>query len=122
MGRTAIAEQITALMPAWKHLSLEIIQNGLPGESEEYREQHMEIVRRCAEELEKDDMHLLLSMPESQEHLALMRTALTPRCIAVHMGEGDEEGYDFIFDSSVSSVKDIVTFLQHLIERLPENV
>ncbi len=118
MGRTTIAEQISAAMPAWKHLSLEVIQNGIRGESEEHRAQHAEIVRRCAEELEQDDMHLILSMPEAPEHFALLRDTLGRSCIAIHIGEGDEEGYDFTFDSSVSSIKDIVTFLENLIDRL----
>lgn len=119
MGRTAIAEQISALMPAWKHLSLEVIQSGTPGDSEDYQQQHAEIVHRCAEELERDGLHLILSMPESPVHFALLRESLGNSCIAVHIGEGDEEGYDFTFDSSVSSVKDIVGFLERLIERLP---
>lgn len=118
MGRTTIAEQITDMMPAWKHLSLEVIQSGSPGDSPDYHAQHAEIVHRCAEELEKDGMHLILSMPESPEHFALLRESLGRSCVAIHIGEGDEEGYDFTFDSSVSSVKDIVTFLEKLIDRL----
>lgn len=118
MGRTTIAEQITSVLPAWKHLSLEVIQNGIRGDSPEYHAQHAEIVHRCAEELEKDGMHLILSMPESPEHFTLMKNSLGRSCVAIHIGEGDEEGYDFTFDSSVSSVKDIVAFLEKLIDRL----
>lgn len=121
LGRATIADQITAMMPAWKHLSLEVIQGPDPAVSEEYRDQHMEIVRRCAEELEKSGLHLLLSMPESEEHLGILRESLAPKCIAIHIGEGDEENYDFTFDSSVNSVKDIVAFLQNLMQRLPTN-
>ncbi len=123
MARTAIAESIAETLPTWKHLSLEVIEGAMPEDaaSPEYKEQHIEIVRRCAEELEKDGMHLVLSLPESREHLELLRDALAPRCIAVHIGEGDEDQYDYSFDSSVSSVKDIVTFLTHFIESIPED-
>lgn len=119
MARTAIAESIVELLPTWKHLSLEVIEGAAPIASPDYRDQHIEIVRRCAEELEKDGLHLVLSLPESPEHLELLRDALAPHCLAVHIGEGDEDSYDYSFDSSVSSIKDIVTFLQHLIESIP---
>ncbi len=120
MGRTAIAESIVELLPAWKHLSLEVIENATPGDTEDEREQHVEIIRRCAEELEKENLHLILSMPESRTHINLLQNALAPRCLAVHIGDIDEDGYDYCFDSSISSVKDIVTFLQHLIQSIPE--
>lgn len=117
MGRNAIAEQITQILPEWKHLALEVIQNAMPDEAKEARDQHVEIVRRCAVELEQDGMHLILSMPESKEHLKLLRDGLAPNCVTVHLGtENDTSGnYDYTFDSSVTSMKDIVTFLQHLI-------
>jgi hypothetical protein len=122
MARTAIAESIVERIPTWKHLSLEVIEGAMPEdiESEDYREQHVEIVSRCAAELEKDGLHLVLSLPESHKHLTLLRDALAPRCIAVHIGEGHEDEYDYTFDSSISSVKDIVTFLEHLIDSIPE--
>ena len=82
---------------------------------------HVELVKRCMEELAKDDLHLILSMPESPEHLRLLRAGLAPSCIAVHLGEGDEDQYDFSFDASVTSVKDIVAFLLSIIDRLPPN-
>lgn len=121
MSRNTIAEQITELLPEWKHLALEVIQGAMPEDRKEELEQHVEIVRRCAAELEKDGMHLILSMPESEEHLKLLRHGLAPYCIAVHLGEGDEDNYDYAFDSSITSVKDIVTFLQHLIAKLPKD-
>jgi hypothetical protein len=120
MGRTAIAESMVELLPTWKHLSLEVIEGAMPIESAEYKEQHIEIVRRCAEELEKDDLHLILSMPESRNHLEHLRAALAPRCIAVHIGDATEDGYDYAFDSSISSINDIVTFLQHLVQSIPD--
>lgn len=120
IGRTAIAEKIVELLPGWRHLSMDVMQAGIPEDEEDYLEQHTEIVRRCAEELQKDGLHMILSMPESPKQLAQLREGLAPHCVAIHIGEGDEETYDFSFDSSVSSVKDIVTFLQQFIERLPD--
>lgn len=120
MGRTAIAEQITELLPDWRHLSLEVLQNALPEDSTDMEEEQMLMIQQCALELQKDGLHLMLSMPASRPHVEMLRDSLAPYCMAVHIGEGDEEGYDLAFDSSVSSVKDIVTFLRHFIERLPE--
>ena len=120
MGRSAIAEQVSQIMPAWKHLALEVIAEVSPDSEMEALEQHVEIVKRCMEELEKDNLHLILSMPESPSHLSLLRAGLAPHCIAIHLGEGDEEGYDFAFDSSATSMKDIVAFLEKLIARLPK--
>ena len=122
MGRTAIAEQVVEILPAWRHLALEVIQEYTPpreGADEHMR--HIEIVRKCALELERDGLHLILSMPESAEQAYLLRTTLDPepRCITIHLGEGDEEGYDYAFDSSISSVKEIVGFLETLIRKLP---
>ncbi len=118
MGRATIAEKVTERLPAWKHLALEVIQEVAPEVSDEEKEQHLEIVRRCAEELAKDNFHLILSMPHSPERVQMLRQGLDDVMIAVHLGEGDEEGYDYAFDASVSSVNDIVTFLQHLIDSM----
>lgn len=118
MGRSAIAEQVSQMMPSWKHLALEVIAETSP-EKVGNAAQHVEIVKRCMEELAKDDLHLILSMPESPTHLSLLREGLAPHCIAIHLGDGDEEGYDFAFDTSAASIKDIVTFLEKLIARLP---
>ena len=120
MGRTAIAEKISELMPQWKHLALEVIQEVKPEENEEQKEQHLEIIRRCAEELAKDNLHMILSMPHSPERVQMLRDGLNDMCIAVHLGVGDEEGYDYVFDTSVSSINDIVTFLQNMIAALPD--
>ncbi len=119
MARASIAEQVSQLMPAWKHLAMEVIAETTP-ENEGNIVQHVELVKRCAEELGKDDLHLILSMPAAPEHLILLRTELAPYCVAVHLGEGDEDGYDFAFDASVTSVKDIVAFLEKLIAKLPD--
>lgn len=118
MGRSAIAEQISDMRPSWKHLALEVIAETSKNNPDDAA-QHVEIVKRCMEELAKEDLHLILSMPESPTHLSLLREGLAPHCIAVHLGEGDEEAYDFAFDASVTSVKDIVAFLDNLIARLP---
>lgn len=120
MGRSAIAEKISELMPQWKHLALEVIQEVGPEENEEQKEQHLEIIRRCSEELAKDDLHMILSMPHSPERVQMLREELNGICIAVHLGEGDEDGYDYVFDTSVSSINDIVAFLQNMIASLPE--
>lgn len=119
LGRSAIAESVTELLPAWKHLALEVIEESVPEGMEDMRDRHIEIVRLCALELEKDDMHLIVSMPHAHEHMQTLRNEREPKCIAIHLGEGDEEGYDYAFDASVSSVKEIVGFLQKLILELP---
>jgi hypothetical protein len=120
MGRAAIAEKVTEMQPNWKHLALEVIQEMSSEESEEKRLQHLEIVKRCVEELAKDDLHLILTMPYSREHVEMLKSGLDGS-VAIHVGEGEEEGFDYVFDGSVSSMKDIATFIQHLIGTDPEN-
>lgn len=117
MGRSAIAEQVIADLPSWRHLALEVIEEAAAGFPTENGEPPpITVARKCAQELHEDGLHLFLTMPHSPQHIAMLRRAFLPHCITVHLGEPDTDGYDYSFDSSVHSVKSIVEFLQKRIE------
>lgn len=109
LGRAAIAENATELHPAWKHLALEVIEQASPpGEEKDF---HVQVVRRCAEELERDKLHLLLTLPGDSEQYRLLAKGLKPDCITVHLGKKEDGDFDYVIDASKKSVNDVVKFL-----------
>ncbi len=122
MGRSAIAEQVIASLPSWRHLALEVIEEASAGFATDGVEPpQITIARKCAQELHADGLHLILSMPHSPVHIAMLRRAFEPHCLAVHLGEPGMDGYDISFDSSIHSVNSIVSLLQKRIHQADED-
>ena len=79
---------------------------------EEESDAHLSVIRTCAEELAKEGMHLMLTLPGDSPHRDLLATALQPTCITVHLGGPDDGGeYDFVIDPTTRSVNDVAAFL-----------
>lgn len=116
MGRIAIAEQIVEKNPAWKHLALEVIEGAAPPDQEE--DFHAQVVKRCADELEKDNLHLVLTLPGDSDQFALLSRALKPNVITVHLGGENEGDYDYVIDPNAKSVKDVVKFLETIMQEV----
>ena len=109
LGRITIAEQAVEKHPAWKHLALEVIEEASP-DSEE-KDFHVEVVRRCAQELERDNLHLMLTLPGDSEQYELLSDGLKPNCITIHLGKNDGRTYDYVIDPGTKSVNDVLKFL-----------
>ena len=127
LARAAVAEQVTELHPEWKHLALEVIAEvagrGDDADRSERQQFSLEVVKRCAEELSQSGLHMILSMPAMPDQAMALQDMLAPECIAVCLGDtAAADRYDYVLDTSVQSVKDIVTFLDTLIEGLSEEL
>jgi hypothetical protein len=109
MGRITIAENAIEAHPAWKHLALEVIEEATPDDEE--KDFHLQVIRRCAEELEKENMHLFLTMPGDEPNREPLALALKPKCITVHLGDEEDGEYDHVIDPSSKTVNDVTKFL-----------
>lgn len=115
IGRNTIADKAVSEHPSWRHLALEVLaESALPEEEES--EAHLQVIRKCVEELEKEHLHLILTLPAESPHRALLANALVPKCTTVHLGSQNDEGYDFVIDASVRSVNDVVKFLHTIMD------
>lgn len=125
LGRMAIAEKVSERHPQWKHLELGVIENMQPPEGEEDDERpfHLQVVKRCVEELEKAGLHLILSLPDAHEHLTLLQKGLRPNCVVIHLGDAprDNDTYDYVFDTKSKSMKEITKFLDDLVTDLSKH-
>lgn len=111
-ARVTIAERAVEEHPEWKHLALEVMEEAVPeGEDADF---HLQLIKRCAEELEKSGLHLLLTMPSTATHRDLLAIALKPNCITVHLGNNDDSDYDHVIDASTRSVNDVAELLHEL--------
>ncbi len=111
MGRVTIAEKAVAEHDSWRHLALEVLAEAAMPQEEE-SDGHLQVIRKCVEELAKEGMHLMLTMPGDSPHRDLLALALKPDCITVHLGEAsDGPEYDFVIDPTVRSVNDVTKFL-----------
>jgi hypothetical protein len=115
MGRVTIAEKAVAEHDNWRHLALEVLAEAALPEGEE-SDAHLQVIRKCADELAKEDMHLMLTMPGDSPHRDLLAMALQPGCITVHLGSEEDGEYDFVIDPNVRSVNDVTKFLHTVME------
>jgi hypothetical protein len=116
MGRIAIAEQLVEKNQAWKHLALEVIEGATPPDQDE--DFHAQVVKRCAEELGRDNLHLMLTLPGESEQFAMLSRALKPNVVTVHLGKDGEGDYDYVIDPNAKSVKDVVKFLETIMQEI----
>jgi chloramphenicol 3-O-phosphotransferase len=115
MGRVTIAEKAVDEHESWRHLALEVLAEAAMPQEEE-SDAHLQVIRKCVEELAKDDLHLILTLPAESPHRDLLATALQPNCITVHLGDNADGEYDFVIDPSVRSVNDVTKFLHTIME------
>lgn len=94
--RAAIASSAVEAFPTWQHLALETMQ-GASGTPEE-RAFHLQLIRRCVEELAGEHMHLLLTLPAEARQYREIADALQPNCLTVHIGEESDGPYDRYID------------------------
>ena len=120
MGRVTIAEKAVAEHKNWRHLALEVLaEAALPADVES--EAHLAVIQKCVEELAKDDLHLLLTLPADSPHLQLLSSALQPSCFTVHLGDSRDGEYDFVIDPNVRSVNDVAKFLHTVMDSKPDD-
>lgn len=112
IARATIAEAATADYPAWKHLALEVFEESA-AEVEE-ADFHLQVIKRCAEELERSNLHLLLTLPADSPHRKMLARTLQPGCTTVHLGTDDDGTYDFVVDPMTTSVNDVTALLHTL--------
>ncbi len=113
IGRVTIAENAVERNPEWKHLALEVIAEAVPDDPEQ-KDFHLQVIKKCAAELEKDNMHLLLTMPTDAPQREVLALSLKPSCITVHLGSEEDGDYDYVIDPSSRSVNDVTAFLDNL--------
>lgn len=116
MGRVTIAEKAVDEHASWRHLALEVLAEAAMPQEEE-SEGHLMVIKKCVEELEKDGLHLILTLPAESPHRDLLASALQPDCITVHLGDSDDGEYDFVIDPAVRSVNDVAKFLHTIMEQ-----
>lgn len=120
MGRITIAEKAVEMHKAWRHLALEVLAESALSEETE-SEGHLVIIKQCVDALEKDDLHLILTMPADAAQREILAEGLQPNCMTVHLGSQEDGEYDFIIDPSVRSVNDVTKFLHTIMEGENEN-
>ena len=112
VARVTIAEKAVESHPEWKHLALEVFDETIPeGEDKDF---HLQVIKRCADELAKANMHLFLTLPADSPHRWLLSQALKPDCISVHLGSDEGGEYDYAIDPTIRSVNDVTAFLNEL--------
>lgn len=115
MGRVTIAEQAVEAHTDWRHLALEVLaESALPEDTES--QGHLMIIKQCVDALEKDGLHLILTMPADAIQRDILAEGLQPNCITVHLGSNNDGEYDFVIDPSTRSVKDVTKFLHTIME------
>lgn len=116
MGRVTIAEKAVAEHDTWRHLALEVLaEAAMPAEEES--DAHLTVIKKCVEELAKENLHLILTLPGDSPHRDLLATALQPDCVTVHLGKSEDGAdYDFVIDPNVRSVNDVSKFLHTIME------
>lgn len=115
MGRVTIAEKAVEAHPSWRHLALEVLAESALPEDEE-SQGHLFIIKQCVDALEKDDLHLILTMPADSIQRDILAEGLQPNCITVHLGDSEDGEYDFVIDPNTRSVNDVTTFLHTIME------
>ena len=116
MGRVTIAEKAVEQHSEWRHLALEVLaEAAMPAEEES--DGHLQVIKKCVEELAKEDLHLILTLPGDSPHRDLLASALQPGCLTVHLGKSkDGSNYDFVIDPAVRSVNDVTKFLHTIMD------
>lgn len=117
IARNTIAEKAAETHPAWRHLALEVLSEAALPEGEE-SDAHLKVIRKCVEELAKEDLHLLLTLPADSPHRELLALALKPQCITIHLGDEEDGEYDYVIDPSVRSVNDVAALLDAIMQEL----
>lgn len=110
IARATIAEAATIDHPTWKHLALEVFEESAAAAPE--ANFHLQVIKRCAEELERSGLHLLLTLPADSPHRGML--ARTLDCTTVHLGAEEDGSYDFVIDPMTTSVNDVTALLHTL--------
>ena len=113
LSRAAIAEKAVEQKPSWQHLALEVIEQSV--ENPEQWDFHLQLIKRCAEELSETGMHLILTLPGDSDHLPAIARILKPRCTTVHLGLESDGAYD-AYISPRATVNDAVQSLHLLMK------
>lgn len=113
-ARITIAEQAIEAFPSWRHLALEVFEEAADPEQE--KDFHLQVIKKCADELAKTDLHLILTMPGDSPQHQLLAVALQPDCATVHLGTEDEGAYDYTIDTQERSVNDVTKLLHTIME------
>lgn len=115
MGRVTIAEKAVEVHKDWRHLALEVLaESALPEDAES--EGHLIIIKQCVDALEKDGLHLILTMPADSIQRDILAEGLQPNCITVHLGSNEDGEYDFVIDPGTRSVNDVTKFLHTIMD------
>lgn len=113
--RATIALQAIKRHPTWQHLALESMQ-GASGTPKE-RALHLSLVRKCVQELNTQNMHLLFTLPSGSDRYADIAAALAPDCITVHLGDDTDGEYDRTLPLS-TTLPDVLTVLDTLMNEV----
>lgn len=124
--RSALAEKICSGSEQWRHLAIEDLADAAR-ESEggkEYDElKLLAIVVQCANTMQKEGYHMILSLSDATDFSAALREHLEGDHLSIYLGDPKPsliDAYDHVIDTSAASVNDIVRFLQPLIEDPPD--
>ncbi len=100
IGRAAIANRMVKEMGEWRHLPVEELSELQPLEQVDIRERSdvmLRIACKCAEELQDQGYHIIISCDFSPTALTVAKDELGDRIIGVHMGSQPEiERSDFM--------------------------
>lgn len=121
-ARITIAEQAIENFPSWRHLALEVFEEA--ADPEEEKDFHLQVIKKCADELAKTDLHLILTMPGDSPQHGLLSTALKPDCTTVHLGTEDDPSaslraggeFDYTIDTQERSVNDVLKLMHTIMK------
>lgn len=124
--RAALAEKIVDDFPMWRHLAMEDLSESavMPG-GKEFDPKHLFMIAcSCAQTMQDEGYHLILSITDATDFLPMLRRELEGDLLSVYLGDPKEsahDDYDHVIDTSAASIKDIYTFLEPLIANPPNH-
>lgn len=123
--RGALAEKICAENDEWRHLAMEDLSESLEahGGKEYDEDQLLAIACNCANEMQKDGYHMILSLKNAKKFVPVLRENIEGDCLAIHLGEPHKDLvdiFDHVINTKNASINDIEKFLRPLLLDPPD--
>ena len=123
--RGALAEKICDENAEWRHLAMEGLADSVEavGGKEYDEEQLIAIACQCANAMQRDGYHMIVSLPDAATLLPLLRDSIEGDCLSIHLGEPEEDAvdlFDHVINTKSASIKDIYAFLEPLLKDPPD--
>lgn len=128
IGRRMLAEKMSQEDASWRHLPLERVAQLVHMQKLDTRDGNEQMFIRiachCAQQMNEEGFHVVLSHPTATDEVDVMREELGPKFLAFYLGHVDEEEvdedvettFDYLIDSGRHSVNDAYTLMMDVLE------